>query len=100
MKIKILFTALIVGATIACGGGDSVNTEVAMPVWKTHCQLCHGADGKLGLNGAKDLTASTLSLEERIATITNGRNTMIAYESILTPEQIEEVAKYTMTLKQ
>ena len=100
MKIKMFFAALILGVVIACGGGSTVDTDIAMPVWKTHCQLCHGADGKLGLNGAKDLTASELSLEERIQVITKGRNTMIAYENTLTPEQIEEVAKYTMSLKQ
>jgi cytochrome c6 len=61
--------------------------------------LCHGADGKMGANGSKDLSVSQLSLDERIAIITKGKNVMIAYENILTLSEIKAVAEYTLTLK-
>lgn len=52
------------------------------------------------MNGAKDLTASELNKEERIHVITNGRNTMAAYKSLLSEKEIAAVAVYTLKLKE
>ena len=68
-------------------------------LFKKNCALCHGAKGNLGINGAKDLTSSNLNAAERIAIITNGKNAMTPFRSLLTPEEIEAVAAYTETLK-
>jgi cytochrome c6 len=59
----------------------------------------HGADGKLGINGAKDITVSKLTLEEREAQIKKGKNTMTPFEGVFSETQIKSVAAYTMTLK-
>ena len=56
-----------------------VNLE-GKKTFETYCILCHGADGKLGLNGSKDLSISTLSIEEKITQITNGKNTMTPFK--------------------
>lgn len=69
-------------------------------IFKINCVLCHGADGKLGVNGSKDLTQSTVSLEEAITQITKGKGLMAAYEAILSKEEIESVAKYTLSLRE
>ena len=42
------------------------------------------------------MTASTLSLEEKIEVITNGRNAMMAYKTSLSEDEIKAVAEYTM----
>ena len=63
------------------------------------CAICHGRDGKLMVGGAPDLTQSKLSLEERIALITNGKNTMPPQKGILSEEQIEALAKYVDKFK-
>jgi len=68
-------------------------------IFRKNCVVCHGADGKLGMNGAKDLSMSVLPVEERINTITNGRNVMTAFKELLSPEEIKAVAYYTMSLK-
>lgn len=70
-----------------------------MAVFRQYCVTCHGADGKLGLNGAKDLSQSALSLEERITQITNGKNLMTPFRNLLTPAEIKAVAAYTQDLK-
>lgn len=70
-----------------------------MAVFRKNCITCHGADGKLGLNGAKDLSASTISVEERIEIITNGKKLMTPFKAVLSVEEIKAVASYTMTLK-
>ena len=68
-------------------------------IYKKYCILCHGSDGKLGLNGAKDITASTLTLEERILLVTHGKNTMTPFEGILSEEEIKAVVRYSMSLQ-
>lgn len=68
-------------------------------VYKQNCELCHGPDGKLGLNGSKDLTLSELDLNERIAMVTKGKGVMMAFENILNLGEIKAVSEYTMTLK-
>lgn len=69
-------------------------------IYKTYCVTCHGLYGDMGGVGAFDLTITTLTLEEKIEVITNGRNTMGAYEDLLTSEQIVAVAEFTETLEQ
>jgi cytochrome c6 len=105
MKSASFFTGLtgaLLFALQACGVSDSnaMAPASAKPdgkaIFKQYCVTCHGADGKLGLNGAKDLTRSVLKLEARIDLITNGKNMMTPYGEVLTPEEIRAVAKYTM----
>lgn len=68
-------------------------------VYKQYCVACHGADGKLGVSGAKDLSASTISLEERINQVTNGKGLMTPYKDILSEEQIKSVCEYIVELR-
>lgn len=68
-------------------------------VFRKYCVTCHGADGKLGLNGAKDLTQSTLTLDERLNIITHGKKLMTPFGELLSPEEIKAVAEYTLSLK-
>lgn len=69
-----------------------------MAVFKKHCVICHGADGKLGLNGAKDLSASKRPLTERLELIRQGKNLMPSFDKTLTPAEIEAVARYSLSL--
>ncbi|MBX2814912.1 MAG: c-type cytochrome [Saprospiraceae bacterium] len=99
---------------MGCGGEDaskddaSAKTQKEEPVadapdgekiFRTYCVTCHGIDGKMGLNGAKDLGLATTTVEERIEQVTNGKGLMTAFEGILTPEEIEAVAQYTLQFK-
>ena len=70
-----------------------------MAIFRQYCILCHGADGKLGLNGAKDLSKSALTLEERIAMVEKGKGLMTPFGEMLSPEEIKAVAEYTLALK-
>ena len=69
-------------------------------IYKQYCVICHGSDGKLGVSDAKDLSVSTISMEERIDQITNGKGLMTPYKDILSEEQIQSVAAYLDELKQ
>lgn len=114
MTRKSIFgTALLLVGTLSCGSpqspangtDDTVQADSrsgagrpnGQAIFRQYCVVCHGADGKLGLNGAKDLTQSTLSLEEKITQITHGKNLMTPFGEILSPEEINAVAAYTHT---
>ncbi len=65
------------------------NTE---ELYVNNCGTCHGKDGKLGLSGASDMSATQLSVDSITSIILNGRNLMP--KTNLTPEQAKEVAGY------
>ena len=79
--------------------GATPSTPDGMAVFRKNCVVCHGADGKLGSNGAKDLTMSELPIDGRIQIITNGKNLMTPFKAVLTEAEIKAVAAYTLTLK-
>ncbi len=122
-KFVIIISALGLMTLIACGGEKPAEpsassntpakeevkkeaTETAAKsnrkgrlIYKQYCVICHGADGKLGVSGAKDLSASTITLEERINQITNGKGLMTPYKDILSEDQIQSVAEYLDELR-
>jgi mono/diheme cytochrome c family protein len=73
----------------AVSAEGKINAEV---IYTDNCALCHGADGKLGMTGAADLSKTTMDLATIKNTILNGKNTMKAVA--LSPEQAEAVAAY------
>jgi uncharacterized membrane protein SirB2 len=73
--------------------------QLGKTIYEAKCMNCHGGDGKMGLSGAKDLTASTLSRDEKKAIITNGKNAMMPFKDQLTTEQIDAVTSYVESLK-
>jgi mono/diheme cytochrome c family protein len=101
LLLPVLFALII-----ACGEGEkpaqagsTVDPLVAGgAIFTQYCTICHGVDGKLGVNGAKDITGSALTKEERITLITNGKKTMTAFGGILNPDEIEAAALYSMSL--
>jgi len=100
---KILIFMILAGLMFACANKESADhsnaAAVGANVYKQYCLLCHGVDGKLGLNGAKDLTVSKLTEAERIVQVTEGKNAMTPFKNILKPEEIKAVVAYTFTLK-
>lgn len=89
---------------MACGatGGDEhrpVPPKKGETVFNSQCALCHGRTGTLGLSGAKDLTKTTLTRDEMIATVTNGKGGMMAYAKVLSVKEIGDVVDYARTLR-
>lgn len=68
-------------------------------IFQQNCVRCHGANGRLGLNGAHDLTKSTLNAFGRTYLVTNGLGKMPAFKTKLTAAQVQQVVAYSLTLK-
>ena len=110
---QIVMFALVGVFLIACGGapGDGGKVEkkgtkkiVAKKVdgkkiYRQYCVTCHGVNGDMGASGAFDLTTSKLTLDEKIAIITNGRKTMTPFKGLLSEAKIKAVAEFTETLR-
>ncbi len=61
-------------------------------LYQANCALCHGGDGKLGMSGAADLTATTLDKEGIKNIILNGKGAMVPVQ--MNAEQADAVAAY------
>ncbi|MBK9983336.1 MAG: hypothetical protein IPP15_13235 [Saprospiraceae bacterium] len=71
---KLIISFILLAFVIACASKESSSSGAPSvaegeQVFKKYCILCHGADGKLGINGAKDLTVCKLTQEEREAQV-------------------------------
>ncbi len=77
---------------------DSENLTSGEDIYRVYCVNCHGIDGSLSTSGALDLSRSQLPMEGRIDIIRHGRVTMMGFEGVLTEEQIDSVARYTLKL--
>ncbi len=74
---------------------ESVEEVVATDgksLYQNACVACHGSDGKLGLAGAKDLTASAMEVNAIKEIIHNGKGMMPPAQ--LNDEQASAIAEY------
>ena len=105
LTISLFLT--LTGFLVYCGNPQkqtntprrSKSVNLGKETYNQYCVLCHGKDGSLQFNGAKDIRESELSLEERIVLIKDGKNTMTPFADVLTLKEIKAVAKFSMTLK-
>ena len=103
--LKKLATILAIFALLSCSEerpkvhDESISEAQVKSMYKTMCSICHGPDGTMGYAGAKDLSLSTMTLEERIAIIKYGKSTMLPFENRLTYKEIAAIAEYIDTFK-
>jgi mono/diheme cytochrome c family protein len=93
--------ALLLAPLAACGGGGDDEPVADGPpdgqaIYESNCARCHGPEGEGGqgapLGGGA--VEENLTLDEQIEVITEGRNTMPAWDENLSAEEIEAVALY------
>ncbi|MBV6403908.1 MAG: cytochrome c [Flavobacteriales bacterium] len=104
MRKRIALAAVVALAGCMAGGA----TDGAAPggtapdgavLFGTHCVLCHGKDGRLGLSGARDLTLSQLTREEVAVVVAGGRGRMAGYRNSLTAAELEAVVDHVMAMR-
>lgn len=82
----------------AKAGVDMDKVKAGQPLYEQYCVLCHGSDGAAGLQGAKDLGASSMTDAEILAIMKNGKGMMPA-NTDLSAEQAEQVKEYVKYLR-
>ncbi|MDG1261440.1 MAG: cytochrome c [Flavobacteriales bacterium] len=101
--MKHLLFGLVVLFLASCGNNEqpprlsadgAISQAEVKRIYQMKCSICHGTDGKLMIGGAPDLSISTIGLEERIALITYGKETMPPQKDILSAAEIKAVAAY------
>jgi uncharacterized membrane protein SirB2 len=75
--------------------GDNLSVTDGRSLYERNCALCHGADGKLGLSGAKDLTATVEDNNAIKSIILNGKGNMAPVK--VSDEQADAIAAYVST---
>ena len=101
-RVRSIWLVLVIGFFLAgCKFNDPQKPELGtiQNLYKKHCSLCHGMDGKLGLAGAGDLTLSVIPHEEIVNIITNGKTEnpgkiMTAFKDVLNEEEIDAIATF------
>jgi len=68
-------------------------------IFTQRCAVCHGENGRKGLNGAHDLTKSNLNTTGRIYMVQHGLGKMPSFKDQLSDSEIEQVVAYSLTLK-
>lgn len=101
-RLRTIAAALTLLA-VACGSAGGTDRAEGSPrsgeeIYNTLCVLCHGRDGRLGINGAKDLTVSRLSQADMVAIVTHGKGGMAPFEHVLAPEEIQRVVEHVRSL--
>lgn len=99
MRITIILIVLsfCISACVAPENKEKIISGIE--IYKTRCVSCHGADGRMGANGAKELPSSPLDASQRIEVVTYGRKIMPGFKEMLSKEEIKAVVDFTMTLK-
>ena len=99
--ISMMALALLLAAAVPAVAADD-----AAALYKSKCQVCHGADGKgtaAGQKmGAKDFQSPEVAKQsdaELIKVTKEGKGKMPKYDGKLTDDQIKELVKYLRGLK-
>jgi cytochrome c6 len=98
--ISTMALAVLLAAALPAAAED------AAALYKSKCQICHGADGKgspAGQKmGAKDFHSPDVAKQtdaELIKVTKEGKGKMPKYDGKLTDDQIKELVKYIRSLK-
>jgi cytochrome c6 len=104
--MKKLLSVLIVLGFIMAARPALALADDAEALYKSKCQVCHGADGKgtaAGQKlGAKDFHSPEVQKQsdaELIEITKQGKGKMPAYDKKLTDDQIKQLIKYIRSLK-
>jgi uncharacterized membrane protein SirB2 len=94
----LMITASYGLAEIAAkNSGDKITDDNGKEIYEKKCALCHGADGKLGMAGAADISATQMDTVAITNVILMGKGNMKKIEG-LSEEQAKAVSIYVKTM--
>lgn len=96
MMLRLLLPVLLLEPAVLRAAPPDLPGKI---IFQQNCARCHGANGRLGKNGAHDLTKSNLNDFGRVYLVVNGLGKMPAFKAKLTAAQVQQVVAYSLTLK-
>jgi cytochrome c6 len=101
--VMILLAAAFLLAATTC----AYSQDDAAALYKSKCQVCHGADGKgdtpagqkMGVKDFHSPEVAKMSDEELFDAIKKGKGKMQGYDGKLTDDQMKSLVKYIRSLK-
>jgi cytochrome c6 len=104
MKVKVMISTMALGILLAAALPAAADDVAAL--YKSKCQVCHGADGKgtpagqkLGVKDFHSAEVAKQSDADLVKVTKEGKGKMPKYEGKLTDDQIKELIKYIRQLK-
>lgn len=100
MNCRILIFAAL-GLLLASNQAFAADINLGQKVYRQHCVMCHGNDGRGSMAGAPDFKRGEglmQSDEALLKRIEIGRNACPAYRGILDEQEILDVIAYIRTL--
>ena len=104
--MKAMISTMALGILLAAAAIPAAASDDAAALYKSKCQVCHGADGKgtaAGQKmGAKDFQSADVAKQsdaDLIKVTKEGKGKMPKYEGKLTDDQIKGLIKYIRSLK-
>lgn len=119
MKTKLKFIlvgAFAIGGVVAAVNSESAGAATLTPVsesvsvtrtlYRQHCAICHGNDGRSNTKRGRETEANDLttddvkgdSIEKISRIISNGKGDMPGFKRKLSSTQIASIARYVKTL--
>ena len=103
---KTIRTLAVLAATVCLAGSVSFAQSAGEALYKSKCQMCHGANGTpnpamakmMGIKPASDPGIKKLSTEQMLAAVKNGKGKMKAIAG-LSDTQMKDAVAYFRTLK-
>jgi mono/diheme cytochrome c family protein len=86
-------SATPVSATPANASSAAASVESGQRLYGETCVICHGEDGRGGHGGGAPLD-NARDAASIVDVVTHGRNAMPPFATVLTPEQIRDLAAY------
>ncbi len=101
---RLLVLALVLGVVLMVTV-PKAHADDSADLFKSKCQMCHGADGKgsptglkMGVHDWHGADVQKMTDQQIIDTITNGKAKMPAYKDKLSADQIKGLAAYVKAL--
>jgi cytochrome c6 len=103
---QLLVRLAVIAALLALGAAGACAQDDTAALYKSKCQICHGADGKgspvgqkLGVKDFHSPEVAKMSDAELFDVTKKGKDKMPGYDKKLTDDQIKGLIKYIRALK-
>ena len=107
MKFTRFVSIMLAVALALAASTCAFAQDDAAALYKSKCQVCHGADGKgdtpvakkLGVKDFHDPEVAKQSDAQLFELVKKGKDKMPAYDGKLTDDQIKQLVKFVRSLK-